>query len=454
MKPSLEKYLANHACGEFRHLKNAHHLSLLNIQKALIKAETADDFIALKTLINRNFKCKESSELIEKICMKSANISFENKNVSQNKDLNTISFMTNFPVDQHLNMLCSYLLSLMSINKQFKINILITCESDWYLWRGTRKQEWEDNILKSIISFLNYREYNVKDIKRIMSNISIIISPTEKYIAEVIGDLCIRFVGIANRTSTFIYAKHIMKIIPSISITFTSLAQDYNLSNVLFTRYATAEMREMHYITPVVSPTIQLNQHHKSEAKNIITIMSQDRIYQAFNHMTEKDWLCIKNFFDNNTSLNWLLIGSNNVKKVYELLNNKLTFKYINRFQIVGFVDDLDDKFIETFAYLCPKKPYGGGGAANYAFSKGIPVIVSDDWKSDVSNNTEHSTRSSNFEDSLKLIEYLYSDNKARNEFIKKQTEFYKLRCNLILKGEEFYKKLKYVFNNFSHIDY
>ena len=206
------------------------------------------------------------------------------------------------------------------------------------------------------------------------------------------------------------------------------------------------------YITPVVKPVINLSQQRNSKARNIITILSQERIYTALSHLTEKDWLYISDFFDNNPLLNWLLIGSNNVKKVYELLNNKLIFKYVSRFQIVEFAD-LDDKFIETFAYLCFEKSFGGGGAANYAFSKGIPVIVCDSWKSDVSNHTEPSTRTDNFEHSLKLIGHLYSDKNEHVEFVKKQTEFYKLRCNLAFKGEELYEKLEYVFRNFDCTD-
>ena len=109
MKPTLDGYLGSHTCKEFTDLKNDCNLSLFKIQTALLKAETVNDYVALRTLVQRNFKCKESLKLVENICLESANASFEINDVYASNDLNTISFITNFPVDQHLNIFLLFL---------------------------------------------------------------------------------------------------------------------------------------------------------------------------------------------------------------------------------------------------------------------------------------------------------------------------------------------------------
>ncbi len=117
---------------------------------------------------------------------------------------------------------------------------------------------------------------------------------------------------------------------------------------------------------------------------------------------------------------------------------------------MVGFCE-LSGMFNNILAYVCFENAFGGGGAANHnhATAHKIPIVSYDNWKSDVSNHVEPSTRVSIFSGSLRFIERLSNDDKFYEDVINKQVAYYRMRYDLMHKGRELLSILNDISGNF-----
>lgn len=436
MKPTLLQYIDSHSEANIRALNQKDELLFQDYENSLKACKSADDFVAVKTLCSR--KCDDKT-FKDQFCAKVSELSIScwlPLKVGDEKHLkDTITFIVSFPEGQHLNLIASYLFSIILSNDYININIIVTGEHNWFVWRGTNNNKWLNSIYSTLKLYAEERNLEWGLVER---RVNIHFSPSEAEYGNIVSQVVVIFMGVYYKKSTFIYNQILNEHAHVYSATFTSSTDASLYAKTKLVRYDTQKSDEVKYVTPVISPIHCSNSEAESHTNKdtIVSIHSQDRLNKALNKFREDQWGLLNALFSQYKSLRWALIGTNNPEGLSSLLDTKIKAEYRSRVEVYQFCDL--SKFVsKILIHLTLEKVYGGGGAANLSFCNKVPVIAYNDKLSDISNNTVESTQVEDFYSSIMLITKLVSQIDFYNDFVHRQYSFYKSRYDLKSKGNE-----------------
>jgi len=354
-------------------------------------------------------------------------------------EVRDVTLISAVNIPPHLYLSFLYALVLLTQDRIRRVSMVFTGERDgWPAWqRGRHTQEldkvhaqWKERLSRVASAYPMLADPG--------DRVRITLVPTERELADLIGDVVIRFEGPAPFNTTTVYAEAIHAARAVVTGTFSSLTRRCANSDLTLTRSRPIDATQEQYVPPSVEIESRVLASHRPDSGdlNVVTAYTQGRVLTGLRALTSADWDAVGELLLKVPRLRWRLVGVPDVPLATQAIPAAIRAEFDARIEVSGMAD-LEKLYTETFALLCFPRTFGGGRTAMLAVAAGVPVLTSGDPDSDIANLIPASCHIETFVGKLALIRHWVEDESARQAFVLKQRQLQRSRSMLSEKGAE-----------------
>jgi hypothetical protein len=406
------------------------------IRSLLCEIRTLDDIVAASTII-RHFADRKDRKLFAEVAHQLELASISCSPPSKSTSIESVTLLSAVTDGPHLKLIYAYAAALLVQPSIKKINIVFTGEWEWGLWSAGKNNNIVPKLLALFAEQTSHFPSMVPVLADIGKKLGITLAPRAVDMQELLGNVVIRFEGLAAFKTTYIFGKKIHEKIPVVTATFSSHITSAKNSDITLVRAKATHPNQIHFTPPatVSTPLIPPAMNSKND-ELIVTVYSQERIKSGLAAMCEKEWQAIETLFLRKPNAKWLLVGAYDPIAARTVIPSHIKENFGNNIELLAF-SNLDDIYRKAHVFLAFQNMFGGGGAASMAISYGVPVLVKTDQKSDIANLIPEEFHVRDFVHALKLTENWLDNPGERYQFIKRQQESFSERLDIESKGRE-----------------
>lgn len=345
----------------------------------------------------------------------------------------TVTVLSSVTDGHHLKLLFAHAAALLTQPDLARVDIVFTGEWTWHLWQNGGSSKFRLSMLEEFSKQLAmYPGIEVPDVS---GRLAIHVAPRPSELAQLLGDVVLRFEGPAAFKTTFICGRSIHLARPVVTGTFSSHVTAGRNSDFTLTRSAAPGNGAVHFVPPAGMALPISAPSRTAASRLLVTVYSQDRIRKGLQALPSEAWVQIRRLLEQMPDATWTLIGAADPAAARAAFPEGFLQAFGHRVQVLAF-SDLREIYPKAFAFLALPNVFGGAGGATMAIASGLPVVACRDRKSDISNTLPDNLQTDNLAESVDLL-LRWSDDGQRRRFIMEQQRCLRERMDLRQKGKE-----------------